>query len=325
MPKRVFLFFLLAWGVFAGHCVFADDPRTVTLNVSVTNPSPDQTREMDFKTDLPAELKRNDIISSDNLNVAYDSGAKAFAVQGKVNLRPGETIFYRIIVRDVWLVSEDDFAALETKAKSLRSPSQRDSVLQLLGKIKARQEQGYDEVLDHIAIYRENFKELDSIRNELLTEPFAMSFDTATNHSGSLIAVVAFGILTAASVMFFLGKSRKPSRRSPGNFLVLSEDVRVDCVLLPQGNVLPSPHRSQVKERGISMVLDERYLEHAAIEMKVFLPGSQDAFAFTGFVVQQSPLTGGGKDRFETLVSLVEAGENSYETLSQYIQTRPKD
>lgn len=326
MQKWVFLFFLILGGVPAPHCAFADQPsRTLTLNVSVTNPSTDQTREMDFKTELPLELKREDIISSDGLNVVYDFEHKVVAVQGKVNLRPGETIYYRILVRDVWLIPEDDFDSLQMKAKDLKSSKERDSVLQLLSKIKARQERGFDKVLDHISTYRENRKELEAIRSELLTEQSAGPYHSAVGRPWSLIVLFILGPLAAMFVLFFLGKKRIFASRPSGNFLKLPDDIKIDCVLLPQGDVAPSPNRSMVKERGISMIMDERFREHAAVEIKVSLPESGDALVFAGFVVKQSPFTVEGKVRFETFVSLVEAGENSYETLRQYVQTRPED
>jgi len=322
---KVVLIFLVLGCVFIGRGVFADDQGTITLNVSVTNPSPDQTREIDFKADLPEELKRSDMISLDGLNVAYDAGDKVFTVQKKVNLQPGETTYYRIITRDVWSIPGEEFTALEAGVKSLKSLKQRNSILEILNKIKAHQKQESGDIQDHIAIYRENRKEIESIRKELASEQSVMAYDTTTNQSGPLIVVIMLGALAAVFVFFLIVKNVKFQRRSSKNFLKLSGNIKTECILLPQGNVTPSPRRAKIKEQGISMLSEQRYPDHAALEMKIFLPGNPDAFVFTGFVVQQAPFTDEGKECFETLVSLVEASENSYETLTRYVQTHPQD
>lgn len=324
--RKIVLLFLVGWGVFMGSNVLsADDQRTITLNVSVTNPSLDQTKEMDFRAELPGELKRPDIISPDGLSVIYDAEAMVFTVQRKVSLQPGETTYYRIITRDVWGIPEEEFAELEAGAKRLKSQGQRNSILQILNKIKARQKQKAVDVHDHIATYRENRKELESIRKELAAEQSAGGYDAAMNNPGLFLVMILLGALAAVPVFFLIVKSIKAPRRSPGNFLKLSGDIRVECILLPQGNVTPSPRRAKIKERGISMLSTQRYPDHAALEMKIFLPGNPNAFVFTGFVVQQASFTAEDRECFEVFISLVEAGENSYEALNQYVQTHPKD
>jgi len=324
--RKIIMLFLVGWGVFMGSNVLpADDQRTITLNVSVTNPSLEQTKEMDFKAELPGELKRPDIISSDGLNVIYDAESMVFTVQRKVTLQPGETTYYRIITRDVWLVPEEAFAELEAGAKRLKSKEQRNSILEILNKIRARQKQEASDVHDHIATYRENRKELESIRKELAAEQSAGGYNVAMNNSGLLLGMIILGALVAAPVFFLMVKSVKIPRRAPGNFLKLPGDIRTECILLPQGNVMPSPRRSKIKERGISILSTQRYPDHAALEMKVFLPGNQSAFVFTGFVVQQASFTAEDRECFEVFISLVEASENSYEILNQYVQTHLKD
>lgn len=325
MRKIAVFFFAVALGVLAGRSAQAEDPPPVTLSISVTNPSPDQTREMDFSTELPEELKKADVLSSDGLELAYDPDRKTFSVQGKVNLQPGETTYYRIQTRDVWVISEKEFAEFEKEAGGLASARQRDATLQMLGKIRARQGQAHGKVPEHIAVYRENRKEFDALRKEILNDRATPAPDASGNRTGLSIFATLLGALAAAWVLYLIVKSVKLPRRSPGNFLKLSSDIRTECILLPLGDVAPSPHRANAKERGITLVADRRYPDHAVLEIKVFLPGSKDASVFTGFIVRQSPLTTDGKARFEVSVSLVEAGENSFQRLSQYVQTHPAD
>lgn len=78
--------------------------RTLALDISVTNPSDTETKEIEVRADLPEELTKEDIISSDGLELDFDEEKGFLFVKGKVLLQPAETTFYRIVVRDVWII-----------------------------------------------------------------------------------------------------------------------------------------------------------------------------------------------------------------------------
>jgi hypothetical protein len=315
------LFFLIAAVLIGSSLSLADEQGTVALSLSVTNPSNDEPKDVDFKTELPEELRRADIVSTDGLDIVYDDAIKTHAVQGKVNLQPGETTFYRIMIRDIWFIPLEEIAALESKASDMASPETRDPILRSLEKIRTRQGQGYEGIPAHIAIYRENQKEIKRIKKELEERRAVLPSVRKDHHAGFFFGIIFAGVLSAVTALLLIARRMKRSTVSPDDFRELSDEVKVDSVLLPQANVMPSPFQLKMKEKGFTVCLEQRYPAHTALEMKLTLPGEADAVALTGFVVRQAPFTENGKVRFQTAFSVVEIAESSYKKLDRYLKS----
>jgi len=128
--------FLIVVFIFSFLAFSWAEEQTLTLDIEVTNPSDEETQEIEVKTDLPKELKEEDVVSSDGLEVGFDAEKGSLFVTGKVTLQPAETTIYKIKVRDVWVIPGNEGV--------------------LVGDIGA-----------HIKAYRENKRELSKIKEEL--------------------------------------------------------------------------------------------------------------------------------------------------------------
>ena len=130
-----FLIVVFTFSFLALTCLCAQE-QTLTLDIEVINPSDEETQEIEVKADLPEELKKEDIISSDGLEVGFDEEKGTLFVKGEVLLQPAETTIYKIVVRDVWVIPGSEGV--------------------LVGDIGA-----------HIKAYRENKRELSKIEEGL--------------------------------------------------------------------------------------------------------------------------------------------------------------
>ena len=154
--------------------IFANaQERTITLDIVVTNPSDEESQEVEVKTDLPEELKEEDVISSDGLELGLDTERESLFVKGKVTLQPAETTVYKIVVRDVWVIPGSEGPPV--------------------GDIGA-----------HIAAYRENKKELESIKEELRAAHSRQQATRGKRQKVFLVVVLAaiFGVVV------FVGRKR---------------------------------------------------------------------------------------------------------------------
>lgn len=143
--------------------------QTLTLDIEVTNPSDEETQEVEVKADLPEELKKEDIISSDGLEVGFDEEKGSLFVKGEVFLQPAETTVYKIKVRDVWVIAGSEGGPV--------------------GDISA-----------HIAAYRESIRRQSSEVREQKTE------DRAQRTEGRIVWVVILAVILGSAV--FIGRKR---------------------------------------------------------------------------------------------------------------------
>ena len=147
--------------------------RTLTLDIVVTNPSDEESQEVEVKTDLPEELTKEDVVSLDGLEVGFDAEKGSLFVTGKVTLQPAETTIYKIEVRDVWVIPGGEGAPV-------------------------------DDIGAHIASYRENKKELDRIKEKLQATSFTLQ--AARSKRQRIIWLAILAALLGAGI--FIGRRR---------------------------------------------------------------------------------------------------------------------
>jgi len=165
--STIFLIFTLFTIHYSLSTAFAQE-ETLTLEVTVTNPSDTETQEVPVRVSLPAELKKEDIIFADGLKVVFDTGKDCLFAEDAVILRPAETTIYRIEVKDIWKISEGELKDEKLKVKNeIKNPELLKTFIAMLNKILVRQKESVEDVGTHIAAYRKNRKELTKIREEV--------------------------------------------------------------------------------------------------------------------------------------------------------------
>jgi len=109
-----FFFFLIVCSFF---CV-AQAHASITLRLMAVNPAASE-QTVPIKVYLPLEVKPEDVIYKDDLEVAYDSQQGSYYVFGEYQLKAGETLEKEIEIKDVWIVDQAQVALIRQEAKEL--------------------------------------------------------------------------------------------------------------------------------------------------------------------------------------------------------------
>ena len=75
---------------------------TITFVIEVKNPSEKDEKEVQQKHFLPAEVKSEHVLDTQNFEVRYDEKKKQSFLAKEETFKPGETKRYQIVLRDIW-------------------------------------------------------------------------------------------------------------------------------------------------------------------------------------------------------------------------------
>ena len=169
LPIAVFLL-LCAGAAFAGD---------IKLRIVVVNPSQQKTQSTSIRKDLPKEVMAKDIIDPGGLEVDYDDKAALFFVyKNDVELAPGETKSFEIVIDDVWVIKDEKLKSLTDRTdnvmKHLKDTTyfqQADIIAKTIyGRINNIQQTQTDPNVtrqQHIAYYRENLQTVEAILTDI--------------------------------------------------------------------------------------------------------------------------------------------------------------
>ena len=151
----------------------------LTLRVVAVNPSPEKSRTVPVRIDLPQEVRPEDILDHGDLEVDYDTERSLFYVhKQEVTLAPKQTRVFEVIVRDVWFVPDMEMSTLKAQTefilKKLQKSKHFESAKQLGDSIMSRldaivRDQG-DEAIgrkQRIGNYRKNLLTLQQVKEDI--------------------------------------------------------------------------------------------------------------------------------------------------------------
>jgi hypothetical protein len=296
----------------------ADEASTVTLPFSVTNPSPDRARDTYVKVSLPDGLRPTDILFSGELRVVFDNGTGLSFAQGMVPLGPGETRYFKVIVRNIWMISG---TKLETAAASIRenAPANfREGMLAKLAAIRLRQAAHAGDAAAHIRVYRQNLAEYEQVLTELdnfRTREGARfwGFAGTIGAVGAVAGVLFLGVLWIARIRKKTGMPKPEMPRplmEPNHFPELPLSGKIEYAFRSDESLSSEQSASRGSDRGIRASLDRRFPENAALNLKVIYPEAGDPLKFHGIVLSQAPYFENGKVLFKTTLSLPDVSED---------------
>lgn len=155
--------------------------ETLVLKVRAINPSAVERQKVEVKAYLPKPARAEDVVNAGELEVAYDVHQDAYYVHKEVELDPKQVKTFEVILRDVWVIAEEELSTAGAHAvalaTALRGTEERDSAEQLRAAIEAnlkalreRQEANRVSVakpLEHIRAYETNLEVLERVRKDL--------------------------------------------------------------------------------------------------------------------------------------------------------------
>ncbi len=152
---------------------------SITLRVVAVNPSEEQAQTVPIKVYLPIEVKPENIIYKEDLEVAYDAQLGSYYVFGEYELKPKEVLEKEIEIKDVWLIDEAEILTLRKEAKDVfagfektgyaeKATALYQGIEKKLNEIEEMQKAAANNPSQHISDYRYCASQLSSAKNDLL-------------------------------------------------------------------------------------------------------------------------------------------------------------
>ena len=208
--------FLLAFFLLAAEA-------SIILKVLAVNPSKDQVQKIQVKTYLPKETKPEDVLSKEDLEIAYDTQQGSYYAYGEYELKPTEVLEKSIELRDIWTVSSTEIESLRNDAIKLngllKNTEFADRASFLINNIESKLNQIIENQKTqaanperHISDYRDNLKTIESAKADLALVRSLLarvkSFPTVAIWRLILFIVIFLGLL-GASFYFIWHKQLK--------------------------------------------------------------------------------------------------------------------
>ncbi|MDD5421828.1 MAG: hypothetical protein WC592_00010 [Candidatus Omnitrophota bacterium] len=134
--------------------VFAD----VALKIVIANGSASEEKDVPVYYNLPAGVKKDDVVSADGLNVDYDAQKGLYFVKGSVKLKPMESSTIKVVIKDVWKVSPQDVEELSTILKDKMNSIKDEKVKEKLNLVEKSISSKIEAILKDQADYADDIE-----------------------------------------------------------------------------------------------------------------------------------------------------------------------
>lgn len=149
----------------------------VLLKILASNPA-DKPQQCEIKSNLPARIRPDDVISHDGLELGYDIKNDIYFVHKVELLAPGATSDYTIEINDIWVIPEKELKGMRSRSSELAKklegseyePIVKDvaqAVSDRLKMIEGRQSENLiraDNAIDHIQAYERSLKDMKRVK-----------------------------------------------------------------------------------------------------------------------------------------------------------------
>jgi len=161
----------------------------VTISIVVVNPSEDKVKTFPVKIDLSQEVTPEGVIEYGNLSLEYDDQRSIYFLYNKeVKLEPKETRVFRVLVKDVWFISEPELSKFKKRTEvlvnKLKKSTYYESAQELAKSIYEKLDQiavdQADEAIGQkrrIGNYRIHLQKIEKIKDELKELEKLISFE----------------------------------------------------------------------------------------------------------------------------------------------------
>ncbi|MDD5464726.1 MAG: hypothetical protein PHP73_00010 [Candidatus Omnitrophica bacterium] len=110
--KLAFLFFVF------GLLLCPPAQAGISMRLMALNPA-DSVQTVTIKAYLPLEVKPEDVIYKDDLEVIYDTQQGSYYVYGEYELKPKEVLEKEIELRDIWVIDASQISMIRQEAKEI--------------------------------------------------------------------------------------------------------------------------------------------------------------------------------------------------------------
>lgn len=182
--------------VFTASLVFSAQPARadqVAMRVVFENTTEDERKMDEVRKYLPLEIRKDDVLDLGGLQVDYDPAKSTYFVFTNAVLKPGQKMTYKMIVKDVWTISEPEIQFIRDQIRQHVSSQEGkenenevrqlgDKLLAELDAIQKAQTEKMENVQKRIDQYRVQKERLREIRNAgILLKDFQQEAELQTD------------------------------------------------------------------------------------------------------------------------------------------------
>lgn len=225
------LSFCLVTLLLSSLALLAPAEASITLKISVVNPSSIK-QTVPVKVYLPMEVKPEDIIFKEDLEIAYDTQLGSHYVFGEYQLEPKAVLEKEIEINDVWVISALDLESLRQEAKKIKVGAEKTDVAQSINLIYDAIERRLNEINQmqkiaptsppqHISDYRYCLNLLEAVKSDLvkartlLSQVPARPGLAATVWKIIVFIIIFLGVLGLASYVIWQRQEKLAKEISP--------------------------------------------------------------------------------------------------------------
>lgn len=202
----------------------------ITLRLVAVNPS-DNEQTVPLKVYLPMEIKPEDIIYKEDLEVGYDTQQGSYYVHGEYTLKPKEVLEKEIELKDIWVIDETQIALIRQEAKSIADDFKKTNYAEKAALIYQGIDKKLQEVSNmqkssaaspgyHISNYRNSLSLLNSAKADLLAAKTLLAEVSPKGLAKLTWKVILFiiiflGVLGAGFFFIWLRQSKIETEQKP--------------------------------------------------------------------------------------------------------------
>jgi diguanylate cyclase (GGDEF)-like protein len=175
MQKKVFFAFsiIIVAGIFLSFpSIFAEN---IKLKALAVNPSSEKQQEVTIKFDLPKEVAPENIVDIGDFNLRYNFEKSNYYVHQIVDLGPSEKRLLEVVIKDIWIISENELMILRGHSEKLAGilsdgeyketgKEMFSNIDKQIESIVSKQSDPTVSTKEHMDIYYENKVVLDEIK-----------------------------------------------------------------------------------------------------------------------------------------------------------------
>jgi len=153
----------------------------VVLNIRAVNPS-DQPKTVEIKSNLPPDLKTNDIVSLDGMELDYDAKSGLYFVHAGQELGPRQIISFSVVIKDIWLIPRETIAQLvrqvttisrkladmDKSGKGTRLAAEINDALREIARHQSENETPKVSTEQHIDAYARDIERLKAVKEKIV-------------------------------------------------------------------------------------------------------------------------------------------------------------